>query len=81
MPRPTQSEAARLKRQMLALVEQGLSVNQIGRITGKSGQAVHQYLKAHDLETSYMRRRRMRNLDKVTSGSDGEAPPTERTAP
>lgn len=65
MGRPTKPEGKRLKQRMQALVDRELSINEIARQTGKSAQAVQQYLSYHNMMTVEMRRRSEKNLDKV----------------
>jgi predicted transcriptional regulator len=62
MPKPTAARAEQLLEQMRELVERGMSISQIGRETGKSSQAVHQYLRHHNLETVEMKRRNNQTL-------------------
>lgn len=70
MPRPTAAEAARLKKAMKAHVDNGLSVNQIARLTGKAQQTVHEYLVKHGLYTRGMKKRKGKTLDRVKATSD-----------
>lgn len=73
MAKPTKAEAERLHKQITCLLDQGLSTNQIGRMLGKSAQAVSDYLRRHGLETAHMRRRRQLNIDKVTAEEEDRA--------
>lgn len=57
MTRPTKEEAAKMKARIEGLIERGFSINEIARATGKSQQAVQQYLSAHGLKTFHMEHR------------------------
>lgn len=69
MGRPTEKQAAQMKRDMTRYVGQGLSLTEIARITAKSPQAVRQYCLTHGLETDGMRQHR-KNLDNVNGQED-----------
>ena len=70
--RPTNAERVKLRTKMKLLVEQDLSTSEIGRMTGKSAQAVHQYLRRNGLMTKEMARRAEINLDNDSGLNDKE---------
>jgi predicted transcriptional regulator len=50
--RPTRDEAKAKKKAMLGLIHMGFSAQQIARRLGISPQAVHKYLRRHQLKAS-----------------------------
>lgn len=77
MPRMTEVERKRLLVDTERLINQGLSLNQIARLTGKSPQAVHQFLQRHNLMTVRMQRRAKKNVDNENATGDKETPTKE----
>jgi predicted DNA-binding protein YlxM (UPF0122 family) len=78
MGRPTNAERVKLRAKIEILVKQDLSTSEIGRMTGKSAQAIHQYLRRNGLMTKEMARRAEINLDNDSDVIDKEDAHKER---
>lgn len=77
MARPTQIETEKMKKAMKSYVANGMSLSQIARLTGKSSQAVHQFLVKHGMPTAGMEKRQKKNLDKISDAVEGQEPTIE----
>ena len=62
-------ERARHLRRVKALVEEGKSTVEIGRMLGRTPQAVHAYLQRHNRQTPRMREKQ-NDVDNVTAAGD-----------
>jgi predicted HTH domain antitoxin len=64
MARPTKAEREKMKITMQGYVDRDMSLSEIARLTGKTSQAVHQFLTNHGIKTKGMTERQKKNLDK-----------------